>query len=87
MIVIPPGYMSFCTLSKHSLAPYGVTFFNSGFKSDPTELFLSIVLVIAGEKRFPPPNFNLTPKGPETIFKPFLEFGQAIVKAIFIKNS
>jgi hypothetical protein len=37
----------------------GVTFFNSGFKSDPTELFPSIVLVIEGEKRFPPPNFNL----------------------------
>jgi hypothetical protein len=37
----------------------GVTFFNSGSKSDPTELFLSIVLVIAGEKRFPLPNFNL----------------------------
>jgi hypothetical protein len=37
----------------------GVTFFNSGFKSDPTELFPSIVLVIGGEKRFPPPNFNL----------------------------
>jgi hypothetical protein len=37
----------------------GITFFNSGFKSDPTELFSSIVLVIAGEKRFPPPNFNL----------------------------
>jgi hypothetical protein len=37
----------------------GVTFFNSGFKSDPTELFPSIVLVIASEKRFPPPNFNL----------------------------
>jgi hypothetical protein len=37
----------------------GVTFFNSGFKSDPTELFPSVVLVIAGEKRFPPPNFNL----------------------------
>jgi hypothetical protein len=30
---------------------------------------------------------HLTPKGPETIFKPFLKFGQAIVKAIFIKNS
>jgi hypothetical protein len=30
---------------------------------------------------------TLTPKGPETIFKPFLKFGQAIVKAIFIKNS
>jgi hypothetical protein len=30
---------------------------------------------------------SLTPKGPETIFKPFLKFGQAIVKAIFIKNS
>jgi hypothetical protein len=29
----------------------------------------------------------LTPKGLETIFKPFLKFGQAIVKAIFIKNS
>jgi hypothetical protein len=37
----------------------GVTFFNSGFKSDPIELFPSIVLVIAGEKRFPPPNFNI----------------------------
>jgi hypothetical protein len=37
----------------------GVTFFNSGFKCDPTELFPSIVLVIASEKRFPPPNFNL----------------------------
>jgi hypothetical protein len=37
----------------------GVTFFNSGFKSDPTELFPSIVLVVAGEKRFLPPNFNL----------------------------
>jgi hypothetical protein len=32
---------------------------HSGFKSDPTELFPSLVLVIAGEKRFPPPNFNL----------------------------
>jgi hypothetical protein len=30
---------------------------------------------------------GLTPKGPETIFKPFLKFAQAIVKAIFIKNS
>jgi hypothetical protein len=39
--------------------PYRVTFFNSAFKSDPTELFPSIVLVIAGEKRFPPPKFNL----------------------------
>jgi hypothetical protein len=29
----------------------------------------------------------LTPKGPETIFMPFLKFGQAIMKAIFIKNS
>jgi hypothetical protein len=37
----------------------GVIFFNSGFKSDPTELFPSIELVIACEKRFPPPNFNL----------------------------
>jgi hypothetical protein len=37
----------------------GVTFFNNGFKSDPTELFPFIVLVIAGEKRFLPPNFNL----------------------------
>jgi hypothetical protein len=37
----------------------GVTFFNSGFKSDPTELFPSIVVVIAGEKMFPPSNFNL----------------------------
>jgi hypothetical protein len=37
----------------------GVTFFNNGSKSDPTELFPSIVLVIASEKRFPPPNFNL----------------------------
>jgi hypothetical protein len=37
----------------------GITFFSSGFKSDPTKLFPSIVLVIAGEKRFPSPNFNL----------------------------
>jgi hypothetical protein len=37
----------------------GVTFFNSGFKSDPTELFPSTILVIAGKKRFYPPNFNL----------------------------
>jgi hypothetical protein len=37
----------------------GVTFFNSGFRSDPTQLFPSRVLVIIGEKRFPPPNFNL----------------------------
>jgi hypothetical protein len=34
-------------------------------------------------------NFNhcLTPKGLKAIFRPFLKFGQAIVKAIFIKNS
>jgi hypothetical protein len=31
--------------------------------------------------------YLLALKGPETIFKPFLKFGQAIVKAIFIKNS
>jgi hypothetical protein len=31
--------------------------------------------------------FLLTPKGPKAIFRPFLKFGQAIVKAIFIKNS
>jgi hypothetical protein len=37
----------------------GVIFFNSGFKSDPIKLFPSIALVIAGEKRFPSPNFNL----------------------------
>jgi hypothetical protein len=37
----------------------GFTFFTSGFKSDLTELFPSIVLVIAGEKRFLLPNFNL----------------------------
>jgi hypothetical protein len=30
---------------------------------------------------------SLTPKGPKAIFKPFLKFGQAIVKAIFIKKS
>jgi hypothetical protein len=29
----------------------------------------------------------LTPKGPKAIFMPFLKFRQAIVKAIFIKNS
>jgi hypothetical protein len=29
----------------------------------------------------------LTPKGPKAFFRPFLKFGQAIVKAIFIKNS
>jgi hypothetical protein len=28
-------------------------------KKKKKELFLFIVLVIAGEKRFPPPNFNL----------------------------
>jgi hypothetical protein len=37
----------------------GITFFKSGSKSDPIELFPSLVLVIAGEKRFPPLNFNL----------------------------
>jgi hypothetical protein len=31
----------------------------TSFKSDPTELFPSIVLVIANEKRFSPPNFNV----------------------------
>jgi hypothetical protein len=30
---------------------------------------------------------KLTPKGPKAIFRPFLKFEQAIVKAIFIKNS
>jgi hypothetical protein len=30
---------------------------------------------------------SLTLKGPKAICKPFLKFGQAIVKAIFIKNS
>jgi hypothetical protein len=30
---------------------------------------------------------TLTPKGPKAIFKPFLKFEQAIVKAIFLKNS
>jgi hypothetical protein len=30
---------------------------------------------------------RLIPKGPKAIFRPFLKFGQAIVKAIFIKNS
>jgi hypothetical protein len=29
----------------------------------------------------------LTPQGPKAIFEPFFKFGQAIVKAIFIKNS
>jgi hypothetical protein len=29
----------------------------------------------------------LTPKGPKAIFRPFLKFGQAIIEAIFIKNS
>jgi hypothetical protein len=29
----------------------------------------------------------LAPKGPKAIFRPFLKFGQAIVKTIFIKNS
>jgi hypothetical protein len=48
------------TLYHNILEPtMGVTFFNSGLKSDPTKLFPSIVLVIAGEKRFSPPNFNL----------------------------
>jgi hypothetical protein len=30
---------------------------------------------------------TLTPKGPKAIFRPFLKFGQAIVKTIFIKHS
>jgi hypothetical protein len=30
---------------------------------------------------------GLIPKGPKAIFRPLLKFGQAIVKAIFIKNS
>jgi hypothetical protein len=30
---------------------------------------------------------SLTPKGPKAIFRPFLKFGEAIVNAIFIKNS
>jgi hypothetical protein len=30
--------------------------------------------------------YLLTPEGPKAIFRPFLKFGQAIVKAIFIKN-
>jgi hypothetical protein len=30
---------------------------------------------------------RLIPKGSKAIFKPFLKFGQAIVKTIFIKNS
>jgi hypothetical protein len=30
---------------------------------------------------------RLTPKGPKAIFRPFLKSGQAIVKAISIKNS
>jgi hypothetical protein len=29
----------------------------------------------------------LTPKGPKAIFRPFLKFGQAVVKAIFFQNS
>jgi hypothetical protein len=50
-----------CEVGEHNILEptTGVTFFNSGFKSDPTELFPSIKLVIACEKRFPPPNFNL----------------------------
>jgi hypothetical protein len=32
-------------------------------------------------------NGPLIPKGPKAIFRPFLKFGHAIVKAIFIKNS
>jgi hypothetical protein len=36
---------------------------------------------------FKPKLLSLTPKGPKAIFRPFLKFGQAIVKAIFIKNS
>jgi hypothetical protein len=60
-------YMVFIVVARfyNILEPTtGVTFFIGGFKSDPTELFPSIVLVIGGEKRFPPPNFNLTPKIP-----------------------
>jgi hypothetical protein len=52
--------MHVCAVHHNILEPTtGVTFFKSGFKSDPTELFPSIELVIACEKRFPPPNFNL----------------------------
>jgi hypothetical protein len=32
-------------------------------------------------------DFMLTPKGPKAIFRPFLKFGQAILKTIIIKNS
>jgi hypothetical protein len=55
------NYQSIISQSLHNILEptMGVTFFNSGFKSDPIEVFPSIVLVIAGEKRFPPPNFNL----------------------------
>jgi hypothetical protein len=50
-----------CYADRHNILEptMGVTFFNSGSKSDPTGLVPPIVLVIAGEKRFPPPNFNL----------------------------
>ena len=36
----------------------GVTF-NSGSKSDSTWLVPPILLIIVGEKKFPPPNLNL----------------------------
>jgi hypothetical protein len=59
--IIRRGCFKDVSLPAHNILEptMGVTFFNSGFKSDPTELFPSIVLDIAGEKRFPPPNFNL----------------------------
>jgi hypothetical protein len=45
-----------------------------------TTLCLHLMLVYLEE-------YYLTPKGPKAIFRPFLKFGQAIVKTIFIKNS
>jgi hypothetical protein len=44
-------------------------------------------MIFKNKMRHNRPNLWLTPEGPETIFKSFLKFGQAIVKAIFIKNS
>jgi hypothetical protein len=64
-----------CANLRNILEPtMGVTFFKSGFKTDPIELFPSIVLLIAGEKRFPPPNFNLTPKIPSVFLTNFCNF-------------
>jgi hypothetical protein len=57
---------------------------NSVTKKDQFPLgFIDILLdIVAGHEMY-----SLTPKGPKAIFKLFLKFRHATVKAIFIKNS